>query len=244
MGRIFWAFNRQVEAMRESVRYCIDGIHKGGAPLEERRTKWLAGQGMGDFDPELSISDLIEQPITASFSDDNWLERMQEGNRSQYPDAKDFGKLRANGGWDELEKFIITSAFIRILGAYEQYELDVLKALLYYRPLGHTGQHASDFEEEEPTEEVILEQPHLQDNKRTFSKPTIWSWMEKTALSKEERSKILSRVYKIKLESKSYKNSIVTVDVRLCDYRDVNYYVMEIGYQLKEACLSRYRLHI
>lgn len=64
------------------------------------------------------------------------------GNHSRF-DEPDIGLDRSSSGWIRLPNFITSSALIRVLGAMEQFEIDVLKALLYYRPHGKTNRSAS-----------------------------------------------------------------------------------------------------
>lgn len=77
--------------------------------------------------------------------------------------------LRSGVGWNDLPNFIITSGFVRLLGASEQYEMDAIKSLLYYRPMGRSAA-PEEFAPEEATSDVLTEMPDEQGN---FSKPSL-----------------------------------------------------------------------
>ena len=255
MGIIIWGLWRQIEALRQSVGHSIQAIHSGRAspPISEKSAKWLSEQGL-DSSSE-SILQAMEGFVESLEASGNRLdlERLTEANRSAFQSTADFGKSRSNAGWNKLEKFIVTSAFVRLLGAYEQFELDVLKCLLFYRPLGRTGPSASELEEEEATEDVICEAPK---DKDPFLKPPIWDWIRGQAVGNHERRKILKRAYGIELkrEEKHWdvwyeqRNAIAhgraAVEFELRDYCEVEFDVSRVARQLSYACREKYKLII
>jgi hypothetical protein len=106
------------------------------------------------------------------------------------------GEERSGAGWRDPANFLITSAFVRLLGAWEQYEMDVLKALFYYRPLGLLGDEADQaVVRAEP--DVVWEFPRSEGDKDVYSKPPVWTWLRKHAENNVERAKIFKNVFGI-----------------------------------------------
>jgi hypothetical protein len=127
---------------------------------------------------------------------DDPFETMLSRTASSHPKSEDFGVDRSGAGWQKLDNFVITSGFVRVLGAFEQFQMDTLKALLYYRPNGALG-HSADQEVFEVTEDVITEMP--EGDTDFYQKPVLWTWLRKPAENRTERRKILSSAYDIHL---------------------------------------------
>jgi len=194
-----WAALRQLEALRESVAFTLQhpAIPKYEMTTIEQFCKWLAQH---DITPIVMCDvDTGEEEISVLSSMTEFIRdhcpyfyALHDGTRrSKHWDEEDIGAERSGVGWDNLPNFIITSAFVRLLGAWEQFELDALKALLYYRPSGNV--HLPDeLPSVEVTSDIVREQP---DESGNFSKPAIWSWIRKVAENNNERKAIFKRVY-------------------------------------------------
>ena len=123
--------------------------------------------------------------------------------RTQRPEKPDdeVGVDRANAGclgrWDN---FITTSAMIRFLGALEQFEIDALKSLFYYRPLGH-GTPADENIEQTLEADIIREKPEKRGGVDYYTKPPLWTFIRPSAESVQTRRQIFSQVYEIELEA-------------------------------------------
>src|SRR5690606_23008619 len=103
--------------------------------------------------------------------------------------------------------FIITSAFVRLLGALEQFEMDVLKCLFYYRPSGMLGDE-EDWLEQEVEPDVVQEVPQIDKKdptKQIYSKPPLWTWLKKQAENNIERSRIFMNVFGISTIAGNFK---------------------------------------
>lgn len=126
---------------------------------------WLVTHGLEDPRPVVAASSPVPLILSAV---NNYHEQMLGGlawqvaaisSSLQHPDAKVIGLDRGGGGWWRGATFCITSAFIRLLGALEQIEVDVLKALLYYRPHGQPLGHESDQIDTTVDLEIVTEEP-------------------------------------------------------------------------------------
>ena len=147
MGVIVWAGLRQIEALRESV---ATNLQFGALPrslctldepdlTEEMLTSWLAQNGLDETNSRIDPGFVHINIAMGRYYDSqvkNPLEVIKASQRTAHSGLEDFGVERSGAGWEKLGNFIITSAFVRLLGAWEQFELDVLKALFYYRPSG------------------------------------------------------------------------------------------------------------
>jgi hypothetical protein len=206
----------------------------------------------------LSVSGTMRQAVEAYGVD---MLRMDIAGAYSRFDEPDVGTSRSSAGWDNLPNFITSSALIRALGAMEQYELDVLKALLFYRPAG--TQHPRDLDFIDVDLTVAIEVP---DEDGRYSKPALWSWLKKTAENSVERRKIFKNVFGIDCfpakfgalrpsELKSYyqevyeqRNSIAhgrsLVEVSLGDYCKVEAFVLALVIHLSSACKERYALGV
>ena len=174
---------------------------------------------------------------------------------------EDIGKSRSGIGWDNLPNFVITAAFIRLLGSMEQFELDVLKSLLYYRPNGKSeekfGKHIlADID-------VITEEPNKDGD---YRKPAIWTWMKKSAENNHERRKILKNVYgleyaPIEFENMSGKNirkfynslyekrnaiahGRLGIIITLSDYCKAEVFLLRLIERITKDCKDKYSLLI
>jgi len=125
------------------------------------------------------------------------------------------------------------------LGAWEQFELDSLKALLYYRPFGKAS--PSDvLPPVEVTLDIVQEQP---DESGGFSKPVIWSWIKKAAENNNERKAIFKRVYGIDTTPKEFNGWKMSAINRyrndLYDKRNaIAHGRMGVEMQLSEYCMA------
>lgn len=90
---------------------------------------------------------------------------------------------------NDVADFVVASSFVRLLGAWEQFEIDVLRCLMYHRPNGMLGTPTDN-------EMIILDEQRY---KTEFSDEGdsggIWSWLGKTAENRTERARILKNVY-------------------------------------------------
>ncbi|MFJ3316765.1 hypothetical protein ACIPLR_15520 [Herbaspirillum huttiense] len=200
-----------------------------------------------------SISDVI-----ASYGID--MDKVADAARHSRFDEPDVGPDRSSSGWDQLPNFTCSSAMIRVLGAMEQYELDVLKALLYYRPSGtqYQGQDVIDAEIE-----VAIEVP---DSNGRYKMPALWSWLKKSAENTTERRKIYKAVFGIECfpktfgdmkpsEIKSYYQDIYElrnalahgrsfVEISLREYCKAEAFALALVEHLSSTCLEKYKLGV
>lgn len=108
---------------------------------------------------------------------------------------------------------------LRFLGAWEKFEMDALKCLLFYRPLG-MGAPASEFPDETAGENVVCEVPvKRSDGKKTYALPAMWTWIRSSAENNTERKRIFSQVYGIDLDRPDKKDFGWTYD-ELYDMRN------------------------
>jgi hypothetical protein len=273
MGVAIWAALRQVEALRESVASTLEhgAIQKNKKLDLEKFAQWIRDQGVipviltpRDFETGQQNG---EEQVHLRMSMETFLEE-------RYPYAQavseemcytqqggfDFGVHRSGVGWHSLPNFVITSAFVRLLGASEQFELDVLKSLLYYRPAGK-AEHECDVVA--VTSEVLTEQP---DESGAYSKPTIWTWIKKSAENNVERKTIFKRVYGIettpeefnglkKSEINKYKNELyekrnaiahgrANVKMLLSDYCTAEMFVFETIRTIGQQCLDKLKVNL
>ncbi len=258
MAIILHAAIRQVWAIDDSLRWGLTGstpqISKAGS-----EGKWLLDQGM-DISPEDIDSISISGVIDSLFSDAvgiplGVLEHMAPLSN---PKLREVGSKRSSAGWQRVENFIITSAFVRLLGASEQFELDALKALLYYRPQGLSYKISQD-ESIDVEDKVVLEEPELIENKQHFKLPTLWTWIKRHAENNVERSKLLSNVYGIKTIPEGFtgkqreqwyesRNAIAhgrkDVTISLKEYVDVQIFAVKSMLFVFEQCKEKFDLII
>ncbi len=181
------------------------------------------------------------------------------------PDSKIIGRTRSGTAWNEGAAFCITSAFVRLLGASEQFELDVLKALLHYRPAGT----APGKEDEHPVIaveiDVLREKPRIFGDVAYYEKPAIWTWIKRHAEGNDERRKIFARVFELELtpgesdaerkvankvrgEWYEKRNMIAhgreSVVMTLAEYLNADVFVIKSMLHLARQCQDRQKLVI
>src|SRR5262245_60947498 len=133
-----WAALRQFEAIRSATGATLQfGAIAGGKrslPDAEVR-EWLSQQGMecDEDTPPFVLTAILMKQLQHPRSKEI-LNRAQAGLSEA-----DVGRERSGADFTNLADFILTSGFIRILGAHEQFERDVLKALFFYRPKGRSA---------------------------------------------------------------------------------------------------------
>jgi hypothetical protein len=88
---------------------------------------------------------------------------------------------------------------VRLLGASEQFELDVLKALLHYRPAGRPLGEEDEHMVISVEIDVLEEKPRVDGDVAYYEKPAIWTWIKRYAEGNHERRKIFARVFKLEL---------------------------------------------
>jgi hypothetical protein len=249
-----WLGLRQTESLREALMITLNGTPRRGQTIRE----WLAAQ---DVPPYERITD--EETLLWMTFDDGFKSRVGISpevltRRSNSPnDAMvDMGEERSGAGWKDPANFLVTSAFVRLLGASEQFELDVLKALFYYRPLGILGPDTEAVDQlVEP--DVILEKPMMENDKQVYSKPQIWTWLRKSAENNVERTKILKNVFGIDPIPDGYKprqrddwyekrNKIAHgragVKMKLGEYIEVDAFVAKAMIHISNQCLDKLKL--
>jgi hypothetical protein len=144
---------------------------------------------------------------------------------------------------------------LRFMATLEQFEIDTLKALLYYRPHG-TGIPADEYVEQEVTEDVIYETPQKQSQVLYFKWPALWTWIRKSAEDNGQRRQIFSRVYGISFPQPTFgkkhaelcdmRNAIAhgrdRVDITLRELIQIHCYVMTTMLSIRDVVFGKYRL--
>jgi hypothetical protein len=150
---------------------------------------------------------LIGDALTTGFQNGYGIhpEILVRGSNAPAEEWVDLGEERSGAGWKDPANFLITSAFVRLLGAWEQYEMDVLKALFNYRPLGLLGNEADQAVVQAETA-VISEVPVVDGERRIYSNPPVWTWLRKHAENNVERAKIFKNVFGIVTRPKEVTN--------------------------------------
>lgn len=268
MQHIAWVVLRQVEALRESVASTLNGgaIDHGRSKSDEFKATWLREQGVQptyynvvDENREvLSILKSIQDAIASHGID---LLRIQfAGTRSRFG-IDDLGFERGSTGWDRLPNFVTSSALVRLLGAMEQFEIDVLKALLHYRPAGKNSPIPKKVELADLA--VVSEQPDENDR---YAMPALWSWIKKPAENAVERRKLLMSVFDIDCYPSTFgtkaakdirkyyqnlyeqRNAIAhgraRVDVTLAAYCEAEAFVLALVMHLSAVCEKKYKLAV
>jgi hypothetical protein len=135
----------------------------------------------GGFEARFGVS--IEQRVSSYFAPG--------------PGMAIFGEERSGAGWRDPANFLITSAFIRVLAAWEQFEMDALKALFYHRPGGQFGPDCERIEE--VVDYRLLGELSDEESMSglTPSEPAIWGWIKRTAENCGQRRQIFRKVFKI-----------------------------------------------
>jgi hypothetical protein len=275
MGVAIWAALRQIEALRESVALTLEhGAIQRYKKLElEEFAQWIRDQ---DVTPVIITYRDFETDQETGEEEVHLLRSMEEFLEERYPYARavsnemcytqhggfDFGVHRSGVGWNNLPNFVITSAFVRLLGASEQFELDVLKSLLYYRPAGK-DELVNECDVVAVTPEVLTEEP---DESGAYSKPTIWTWIKKSAENNVERKTIFKRVYGIettpeefnglkKSAINKYRNELyekrnaiahgrANVKMLLSDYCTAEMFIFEAIRTIGQQCLDKLKVNL
>jgi hypothetical protein len=274
MGIVIWAALRQLEALRESVAFTIENgafkytiFREDGKLNVEEFAQWISDQGITPviiIPKDLQTEEQIgEEEVNLLISMENFLEEHYPNKRfvwktnSTSQNAPDFGVHRSGVGWHSLPNFIITSAFVRLLGASEQFELDVLKSLLYYRPRGKP--EPSDINDVITiASDVVTEEPN---ESGAYFKPSIWTWIKKSAENNIERRRIFKQVYGIEATPEvfsglnknainKYRNELyekrnaiahgrASVEMSLGDYCTAEMLVIETIRVIEQQCLDK-----
>lgn len=268
LRRISWATLRQIQAIRESVDFTLQKralvLDSGGS--DDELVEWLRDQGVEPFYyrvmPEgtlqVSLVESVNQAVKGYGVD---VLRVQMAGAYSRFDEPDVGWDRSSTGWDRLSNFITSSALIRLLGAMEQYELDVLKALLHYRPAG--AQHIEPLEFVDADLAIAIE---MADSDGRYKKPALWSWIKKPAENAVERRRIFKAVFGLDCypssfgamkpsEIKAYYQAIykqrnalahgrTPVTFSLGDYCKAEAFVLALVLSLSSACKERYQVGV
>ncbi|MBL8854885.1 MAG: hypothetical protein JNK57_13045 [Planctomycetaceae bacterium] len=146
---------------------------------------------------------------------------------------------------------------LRFMAALEQFEIDALKALFYYRPQGR-GVPKDEHVLETVEESVIFETPEKKSQVEHYQFPPLWTWIRQSAENNYERRKIFSRVYEIEFPSPKFgkkygelcdmRNAIAhgrsNVNLTVFELVQIHCYVASTMLTLRAAILERYRLEI
>ena len=186
---------------------------------------------------------------------------VEEGTRTlEKPVPEDeIGIDRSNAGclgrWDN---FITTSAMIRFLGALEQFEIDALKSLFYYRPLGR-GTPADENMEETLEADIIQEKPERRGGVDYYTKPPLWTFIRQSAENVQTRRQIFSQVYEIELEEPDQfgwtldelwqkRNAIAhgreKVEITIGALLNIHNFIVKSMLSLSDRIRERYRLEL
>lgn len=169
----------------------------------------------------------------------------------------DYGPERSSANWDRWDNFLTTSAMVRFMATLEQFEIDTLKALFYYRPQG-LGVPAVEHVDEEVDEKIVFEKPEIRSQVAYYKSPALWTWMRQSAENNTQRRQIFSRVYEIKFPQPAFgkkhsdlcdmRNAIAhgrdRIDVSLRELIQIQCYVTTTMIAVRDAVLQRYRLVI
>ncbi len=244
----------------------------GGAALGEADPsavrQWLAEQGLDSGATDLGSRPSLSLIVSAVETyRDKTLGRQASlvaelSSSIINPRAKQVGVTRSGGGWAEGARFCIAAAFVPLLGSLEQFELDVLKSLLYYRPMGTPGP-TEEWEDVVVDLEIVTEVPEVKGGSEYFTRPAIWTWIKPKALDKDQRRILFSRVFKIDLAfedanrarnevnnaRKDYfekRNKIAHgregVEISLKEFADVDVFVTQSMLHLAKECRTKQRL--
>jgi hypothetical protein len=263
MSIISWAARRQIQALSDSVSWSLGYISNSNNKcnmsatdinklLEKHdlnlvkdadlKSQWHLGTEMDNYVLKTGGFTICEVKAPSS-SDDV---------------SNDFGQDRAGANWNELDNFIITSAFVRLLGSLETFETDMLKALLYYRPNGLLGLEKEQIDVKVNVQ-VILEEPENLKKNEYYSLPPIWTWIRKHAYSNLDRRKILANVFKLDTKIDGYAGTIIEdwyecrnaiahgrkrFVMTLREYCDVEIYAIKVVNHFENECKEKMRIII
>ncbi len=261
-----WLGLRQSEAIRESLNRTLGGHSLPNQSFKDKPSQcmsaWLKTQHV-PVDDGGSEDSLLHWTLSEGFRRGIGIhpEMLVRGSNAPLAEWCNLGAERSGAGWQNPANFLITSAFVRLLGASEQFEMDVLKALVYYRPSGLLG-HESDWIEQKVEPDVIREVPvrdEKDSNKEVYSKPPLWTWLRKQAENNIERSRIFSNVfgvnpipdgYKMKNKQDWYekRNAIAHgrsgVEMTLGEYIDVDVFVAKSMIHVSRQCKEKLKLMV
>jgi len=246
MSVVIWAGLRQIEAVRNSFFLSLtqgSAVSAMNSDDVDKLKEWIYREGLGDWWERLNGLENLSVPQSSEELPDIPRENVirfdalwgtattlchsdsarviGEGTRTtdQISPENDFGVERSSASWSRWENFVTTSAMLRFLGAWEKFEMDALKCLLFYRPLG-MGAPASEFPDETAGENVVCEVPvKRSDGKKTYALPAMWTWIRSSAENNTERKRIFSQVYGIDLDRPDKKDFGWTYD-ELYDMRN------------------------
>lgn len=277
-GILVWTGLRQLQALRDAVTWSLGGQVEFKSDEEEHLSlsektagRWLEAQGLQTKDaPDVGLSLVgmigaaIEQRRIELLGP-HALQAIRHGQRARHRDVKDFGTERSGAGWSDAANFCITSAFLRLLGAWEQYELDVLKSLYYYRPTGESPGSEAERLLIEPELHVVYEQPVVDSKnpeKPNYTFPPEWTNVRKKAGYNGPRAKLLSKKFDIEAmhgdgaereqnqdQRKRWydqRNDIAhgraKVNMALSEYVEVEIFVYRAMIHVADQCLAKHKL--
>lgn len=180
-----------------------------------------------------------------------------EGTRTTVainPDT-DYGPDRSSAHWDRWENFLTTSAMVRFMATLEQFEIDALKALFFYRPQG-AGIPVEEYDDVEATEKIIFEQPEIRDQVAYYKFPSLWTWIRRSAEENSQRRQIFSRVYEIRFPQPKFdkkhadlcdmRNAIAhgrqRIDITFRELIQIHCYATTTMITVRDSIRERYRL--
>lgn len=284
-GPLFWALLRQTQAVREALIWSLGG---GAIPASSASDlfEWMGIQGIPvaeesrcdpampivadrsaksnkttDSRPLITVLETAVDSLRWSLLGKDALRATELGQLAAQS-SDDFGTRRSGAGWTNVDNFCITSAFVRLLGAHEQFELDVLKALFYYRPSGELLGHEDDHETQLVDKGVPLEIPEKRNKKPRYNKPPLWTWMKKFVENNETRHQVFDNVFQIKatppIPGRDYNNKRkswydkrnaiahgrVQVLMTLHEYFEVETYVFHAASHIAEECRTKLKIVI
>lgn len=255
-----WLGLMQADALSHAVFYSLDGRPLGAGHSIEN---WLKTQDVEI--PPWAAGHKVSAAMVEDFEFDKrvgttWAGLVKSSHGPHGMSSGHEGEERAGGGWRDPANFIITSAFVRLLGAGEQFELDVLKSPFYYRPHGHLLGPAEESVEIEVEYDVVREVPRQDpDSKdvKIYSKPALWTWLRKQAENNPERAKIFKRVFEIEVIPPGYKNkdkdqwyekrNLIAhgregVQMTFGEFIDVEAFVVKSMIHISEQCREKLKL--
>lgn len=248
-----WLGLRQTESLRESVR---DSFRADAIPDIR---KWLTSQGTPDY-ADVPDKLLVWHALCTGFQDGYGIhpEVLVRGSNAPATQLVNAGSERSGAGWRNYPNFILTSALVRLLGAWEQYERDVLKALLYYRPSGILGPESEHIAQEVDVA-IIEEQGETDNNSNSlkFTMPVLWTWMCRPSENNIERARIFKNVFGInvvetkdqkKLKAQWYENRNAIahgrsgISMTLQDYIDLDVLVAKAMTYVSRQCEEKLKV--
>ncbi len=140
-----WLGLRQSESIREALSATLGGqsLPQPFKSMVNGVRSWLKTQNVliEESCPEPA---LLNQSLNDGFENKVGIPpgMLVRGSNAPAPGWVDLGEERSGAGWRNPANFLITSAICSTSGASEQFEMDVLKVLFYYRPNGMLGNEA------------------------------------------------------------------------------------------------------